>query len=84
MGPSSALYDNAFVGLICILQSNQILICGNSGNAAWHDSAFISVLILILSYSDSTMFCDSFYQFFYPRFFTKKVALGVFFILRER
>ena len=60
MGLSSALYDNVFVGLICILQSNQILIRGNSGNRAWYNSAFLSVLILILSYSDSTMFCDSF------------------------
>ena len=69
MGLSSALYDNVFVGLICILQSSKILICGNSGNTAWHDGAFLFVLILIFSYSDSTMFCDSFYQFLYPRFF---------------
>ena len=84
MGLSSAFYDNFFVGLICILQSNLIPICGNSRNTVRYDCAFLAVLTLILSYSDSTMFCDSFYQFFYPRFFTKKMALGVFFILREK
>ena len=52
-------------GLICIMQSNQIPICVNSGNIARCDREILAMLILLSSYSAPTTFCDLFHQICY-------------------
>ena len=60
----SLLYD-FYVWLISIMQSNQILICVNSGNTAWYDRAFFLlcwfcfwvILLLLCFVIYSSRFC---------------------------
>ena len=70
----TAFYNIFYVGLICIMKSNQIPIYVNSGNTACYDRALLAVEISSAdsAFSTPTMFCDFFYQIFSWRYLTQK------------